>query len=53
MYIELFLLDNLLMNLIILRLSSAMLSARAGMIRTTLFALAGAAVAARRSERQP
>jgi len=46
MYIELFLLDNLLMNLIILRLASAMLSAQASMIRTTLFALAGAAVAA-------
>lgn len=46
MYIELFLLDNLLMNLIILRLASAMLSARAGMIRTTLFALFGAVVAA-------
>lgn len=46
MYIELFLLDNLLMNLIILRLASAMLSTRASILRTTLFALGGAAVAA-------
>ncbi|MBR5947663.1 MAG: sigma-E processing peptidase SpoIIGA [Clostridia bacterium] len=46
MYIELFLLDNLLMNLIILRLASAMLSVRAGIIRTTLFALFGAVIAA-------
>lgn len=46
MYIELFLLDNLLMNLIILRLASAMLSVRANILLTTLFALAGAAVAA-------
>lgn len=46
MYIELFLLDNLLMNLIILRLASAMISVRANILLTTLFALAGAAVAA-------
>lgn len=46
MYIELFLLDNLLMNLIILRLASAMLSARAGFIRSGLFALTGAVAAA-------
>ena len=46
MYIELFLLDNLLMNLIILRLASSMLSAHAGIIRSGLFALTGAVAAA-------
>lgn len=46
MYIELFLLDNLLMNLIILRLAATMLSIRAGHIRTALFALSGAVAAA-------
>lgn len=46
MYIELFILDNLLMDFIILRLAAAMLSVGAGIKRTTLFALIGSALAA-------
>lgn len=46
MYIELFLLDNLLMNLIILRLASALVSVRCGSFRATLFAAIGAVIAA-------
>ncbi len=46
MYIELFLLDNLLMDLLILRLAAAMLSIRASFWRSSLFALLGAAAAA-------
>ncbi len=46
MYIELFLLDNLLMDLLILRLSAAMLSLKASFGRILIFALFGSAAAA-------
>ncbi len=46
MYIEVFLIDNLLMDLLILRLAAAMLSKRAEPKRTFGFALFGAAAAA-------
>ena len=46
MYIELFLLDNLLMDLLILRLAAAMLSVGARRLRLGLVALFGAAAAA-------
>ena len=46
MYIELFLLDNLLMNLLVLHLTAAMLSLRPHKGRFLLFAMGGAAYAA-------
>ena len=46
MYIELFLLDNLLMDLLTLRLAAAMLSVRPGGKRVFLFAAAGSVAAA-------
>lgn len=46
MYIEVFLLDNLLMNLLVLRLASAMLSLKSPGKRTVPFAALGAAAAA-------
>ena len=46
MYIEVFLLDNLLMNLLVLRLASAMLSVKSAGKRTVPFAALGAACAA-------
>lgn len=46
MYIELFLLDNILMNLLILRIASVLLSKRVRLLRMSLFAVAAAAYAA-------
>lgn len=46
MYIELFLLDNLLMNLLVLHLTAVLLSIRPQKLKILLFALGGAAYAA-------
>ena len=46
MYIELFLLDDLLLNLLIMRLAAAMLSVRPPMCRMLIFGLASALVSA-------
>ena len=45
-YIELFLLDNILMNLLILRIASVLLAKRARPLRMSLFAVSAAIYAA-------